>query len=189
MRLRSRFPAIEVAERSLYRRTEGSSPRPEAPPASTCYRDRGQDLALRPRNSVARRLVMPRTARGQPSSWSAGTAEGAIRHCSIARQATVQHCGAVDGRAHGAGMPHEHRTFFRRFAERQRAAPGDWLADERVEAAKQLVCDGPMQMEEIAAAWGLAAPIRSASFPPEGRDKSVRVSGAIMNERQNLASG
>ena len=49
------------------------------------------------------------------------------------------------------------RTFARRFFEATGASPGEWLIEERVEAAKQILCLTTRPMEEIAQAVGIGS--------------------------------
>jgi AraC family transcriptional activator FtrA len=49
------------------------------------------------------------------------------------------------------------RTFIRRFVEATGLSPGDWLAAERMERAKHLLCDSDTPMEEIACAVGFGS--------------------------------
>ncbi|WP_442900742.1 helix-turn-helix domain-containing protein [Falsirhodobacter sp. 20TX0035] len=49
------------------------------------------------------------------------------------------------------------RTFLRRFRDATGVTPGGWLIEERVEAAKVLLCRGRLGIEEVAVAVGFAS--------------------------------
>ena len=49
------------------------------------------------------------------------------------------------------------RTFIRRFTEATGTSPGDWLIEERVALAKQLLCQRNLTMDEIAATVGFGS--------------------------------
>lgn len=158
--LRSRFPGVEVDERSLYR----SHGRIFTSAGSAAGIDMlieivRQDFGVAAANSIARRLVMPAHRTGGQAQFL----ERPVRlreRSEVAPlldtvRASLTQPWTVASMARDCRM--SIRTFFRRFAEATGSAPGDWLADERVEAAKQLICDGPVRMEEVAAAVGFGS--------------------------------
>jgi AraC family transcriptional regulator, transcriptional activator FtrA len=49
------------------------------------------------------------------------------------------------------------RTFLRRFREATGRSPGDWLVEERIEAAKVLLCEQPLSIETISAVVGFGS--------------------------------
>ncbi|WP_250955894.1 transcriptional regulator FtrA [Rhizobium sp. CG5] len=158
--LRLRHPSISVDETSLYRchdriYTAAGSAAGIDLLIEIVRRDFGAPAA----NSVARRLVMPAHRAGGQAQFLERpvalreTADIAplldtIRSeiaagWTIARMASLSRMSA--------------RKFLRRFAEATGEAPGEWLAGERVEAAKQLLCQGAIQMEDIAFAVGFGS--------------------------------
>jgi AraC family transcriptional activator FtrA len=158
--LRDRFPAIEVDERSLYR----SHGRIFTSAGSAAGIDMlieivRQDFGAAAANSVARRLVMPAHRTG-------GQAQFLVRPVRLRERteiaplldmvrASLAEPWPVERMARECRM--SSRTFFRRFTEATGSAPGDWITEERIEAARQMLCDSPAQMEEIAAAVGFGS--------------------------------
>jgi AraC family transcriptional activator FtrA len=158
--LRQRFPAIEVDERSLYRSRERIfTSAGSAAGIDMMIEIVRQDFGAAAANSVARRLVMPAHRTGgqaqfleRPVALREHNAIGPLLdtiRCNMGESWTVERM------ARQCGM--SRRTFFRRFAEATGSAPGDWLTDERVEAAKQLLGESPMQMEDVAARVGFGS--------------------------------
>jgi AraC family transcriptional regulator, transcriptional activator FtrA len=49
------------------------------------------------------------------------------------------------------------RTFLRRFAEATGSSPGDWLTEQRVFWAQQLLREGRLSMDDVAAACGFGS--------------------------------
>lgn len=118
-----------------------------------------QDFGPAAANSVARRLVMPAHRTGGQAQFlerPVAVREGLeiaplldrIRaelttNWSVVRMARETHMSV--------------RTFLRRFSEATGQTPGDWLAAERVNEAKRLLCRGRASMETIAMAVGFGS--------------------------------
>jgi AraC family transcriptional regulator, transcriptional activator FtrA len=158
--LRRKFPQIEVDETSLYR--DGDRIFTSAGSAAgidllieIVRRDFGPAAA----NSVARRIVMP-------AHRSGGQAQFLERPVRIRPDAAVaplldrirlelHKSWTIEQMAREARM--SKRTFERRFFEATGSSPGDWLIDERVEAAKRILSSSARAVEEVAAAVGVAS--------------------------------
>lgn len=155
-----RFPKIKVDAAALFR-CEGNVFTSAGSAAGIdlmieiVRRDFGPDAA----NSVARRIVMPahrsggqaqfleRPVRVRPDRTLAPLLDeiraGLHEKWSIARMANQ------------AAM--SRRTFERRFHEVTGSGPGEWLAAERIEAAKDLLSSTQRPMEEVAIAVGFGS--------------------------------
>jgi len=158
--LRRKFPQIEVDETSLYR--DGDRIFTSAGSAAgidlmieIVRRDFGPAAA----NSVARRIVMP-------AHRSGGQAQFLERPVRIRPDAAVaplldrirlelHKSWTIEQMAREARM--SKRTFERRFFEATGSSPGDWLIDERVEAAKRILSSSARAVEEVAEAVGVAS--------------------------------
>ncbi len=156
--LRRRFPAVAVDDTALYRAhgrvfTSAGS----AAGIDLLIEIVRQDFGPGAANSVARRLVMAahRTGgqaqfleRPVPVRAASGVAPlldsvraGLGERWTLARMAAACRMSG--------------RTFLRRFQEATGMPPGEWLASERVEAAKALLREGGAGLDDIAAAVGL----------------------------------
>lgn len=159
-KLRARRPQMTVDETSLYR----SHDRIFTAAGSAAGIDLlieivRQDFGAAAANSVARRIVMPAHRNGgqaqfleRPVALRPGSdvaplldqiRQDLAGNWTIARMARA--CRMSD------------RTFIRRFVEATGLSPGDWLAAERMERAKHLLCDSDTPMEEIACAVGFGS--------------------------------
>lgn len=158
--LRSRFPAVQVDEASLYR-DEGTIYTSAGSAAGIdlmielVRRDFGPEAA----NSVARRIVLP-------AHRSGGQAQFLERPVATRRdteiaplfdliRANLQRHWTIATMAKEARM--SRRTFERRFGEATGQGPGEWLVDERVGAAKDLLVGSNRPMEDVAAAVGFGS--------------------------------
>ena len=189
--LRQRYPAIAVDEASLYHGednifTSAGSAAGIDLMIELVRRDYGPDAA----NSVARRIVMPahrsggqaqfleRPVRTRPGSEIAPLLD-LIRR-DIHRPWTIALM------AKHAAM--SRRTFERRFTEGTGQGPGEWLAAERVEAAKDILIRTQRPMEDIAAAVGFGSAhalrhhfrAKVALSPSEYRREFARRSGTVL---------
>ncbi|PZU85394.1 MAG: transcriptional regulator FtrA [Chelatococcus sp.] len=159
--LRERHPDIEVDHASLYRGQEGIfTSAGSAAGIDLLIEIVRRDFGAQAANSVARRLVMPAHRTG-------GQAQFLERPVALRRQSDVsplldrlradlQRDWTVEEMAAGCHM--SLRTFLRRFREATGAPPGEWLTGERIEAAKTLLVDGRIGIDEIAVAVGLGTP-------------------------------
>ncbi|RVU01176.1 helix-turn-helix domain-containing protein, partial [Novosphingobium umbonatum] len=158
--MRTRYPAVQVDEASLYHMhnrifTSAGSAAGIDLMIEIVRQDYGPDAA----NSVARRIVMPAHRNG-------GQAQFLERPVAIRPNSEI---GPVLDRvrkeikqpwsialmAKQAAM--SRRTFERHFIAATGQGPGDWLAAERVEAAKDLLIRTQQPMDDIAAAVGFSS--------------------------------
>lgn len=159
--LRSRFPAIEVDDKSLYRAANGIyTSAGSAAGIDLLIEIVRQDFGADAANSVARRIVMPAHRNGgqaqfleravslRPSTSIAPLLEHIRKH--------IRHHWPISDMASKANM--SKRTFERRFIEATGEWPGKWLTNERVEAAKAMLVQTDRPMDEIAEAAGFGSP-------------------------------
>ena len=158
--LRQRFPQVEVDETSLYRGADGIFTSAGSAAGIDLLIDIvRQDFGPAAANSVARRIVMP----AHRSGGQAQFLERPVRTRPEFRIAPLlDHIrqpfhkpwtlAALAREARMSG-----RTFARRFFEATGASPGEWLIEERVEAAKQILCLTTRPMDEIAQAVGIGS--------------------------------
>ncbi|NOW48916.1 AraC family transcriptional activator FtrA [Novosphingobium sp. SG751A] len=158
--LRQHYPAITVDEASLYHGednifTSAGSAAGIDLMIEIVRQDYGPDAA----NSVARRIVMP----AHRSGGQAQFLERPVRTrpdteisplLDLMRQ-DIHRPWTIALMARQAAM--SRRTFERRFIEATGQGPGEWLAAERVEAAKDILIRTQRPMEEIAAAVGFGS--------------------------------
>ncbi len=118
-----------------------------------------QDYGADKANSVARRLVVPAHRTGDQAQFL----ERPVAHregSEIApvlervRQALQTAWTIESMAAHCRLSP---RTFQRRFTEATGLTPGEWLVQERLEAAKEILSRGDDDMETIAARVGFGS--------------------------------
>lgn len=158
--LRRNHPAIDVDDVSLYRihdriLTSAGS----AAGIDLMVEIVRQDFGAAAANSVARRLVMPAHRTG-------GQAQFLVRpvpHRENAEMAPLldKLRASLASRWTIAGMAAECRmsvrTFLRRFEDATGTSPGDWLGEERVAWAKQLLCEKRLSVDDVAVAVGLGS--------------------------------
>jgi len=158
--LRRRFPDITVDETSLYREhdrilTSAGS----AAGIDLMIEIVRQDFGAVAANSVARRLVMPAHRAGGQAQFL----ERPVPHrkgSEIAPlldtlRANLQSRWTVEAMAAECRM--SARTFLRRFADATGTSPGDWLVEERIAWAKQLLCRERLGIDDIAEAVGFGS--------------------------------
>lgn len=150
-------PDIEVDAASLYREhgrlfTSAGSAAGIDLMIEIVRRDFGPDAA----NSVARRLVMPAHRSGGQAQFlerPVARREGAeIAPLLDAIRADPASAWTISRMAGFCRM--SERTFLRRFRDATGLAPGDWIASERVEQAKERLIRGQESVDEIAIALG-----------------------------------
>ena len=158
--LRRKFPQIEVDEASLYRDSDGIfTSAGSAAGIDLLIEIVRRDFGPAAANSVARRIVMP-------AHRSGGQAQFLERPVRIRPDAAVaplldrirlelHKSWTIEQMAREARM--SKRTFERRFFEATGSSPGDWLIDERVEAAKRILSSSARAVEEVAEAVGVAS--------------------------------
>jgi AraC family transcriptional regulator, transcriptional activator FtrA len=158
--LRRKFPQIAVDETSLYRDADGIfTSAGSAAGIDLMIEIVRRDFGPAAANSVARRIVMPAHRNG-------GQAQFLERPVRIRPDAAVaplldrirlelHKSWTIDQMAREARM--SKRTFERRFFEATGSSPGDWLIDERVEAAKRILSSSARAVEEVAEAVGVAS--------------------------------
>lgn len=158
--LRERFPAIEVDDTSLYRGANGIyTSAGSAAGIDLMIEIVRQDFGALAANSVARRIVMPAHRGG-------GQAQFLERPVALRVSASIapvleyirqhiHHQWSVSEMASKARM--SKRTFERRFMEATGEWPGQWLINERLEAAKEILAQTNQPMEKIAEAVGFGS--------------------------------
>ncbi|MFQ0813340.1 transcriptional regulator [Brucella anthropi] len=158
--LRKKHPAIDVDDASLYREhdrifTSAGS----AAGIDLLIEIVRQDFGPLAANSVARRMVMPAHRTGgqaqfleRPVTRREGSAISPVLDRMRADLAADWTIGRM-----AAQCRMSPRTFLRRFAEATGATPGDWLAMERVAAARELLSQGQAGIDDIAAAVGFGS--------------------------------
>lgn len=159
-KLRERHPAVTVDEASLYRQenriyTSAGSAAGIDLMIEIIRQDYGADKA----NSVARRLVVPAHRTGDQAQFL----ERPVAHregneiapvLERVRQA-LQTAWTIETMAALCRL--SPRTFQRRFTEATGLTPGEWLVQERLEAAKEILSRGDDDMETIAARVGFGS--------------------------------
>lgn len=155
--LRRRFPAVDVDDASLYRQhgrifTSAGS----AAGIDLMIEIVRQDFGAAAANSVARRLVMPAHRGGGQAQFLerpvAARKGNEIAPLLDRLRATLKTKWTVEDMATECHM--SVRTFLRRFAEATGASPAEWLTEERVAWAKQLLCQQRLSIDDIAAEVG-----------------------------------
>lgn len=158
--LRSRYPDVSVDDASLYR----SHDRIYTSAGSAAGIDLmieivRQDFGAVAANSVARRLVMPAHRTGGQAQFlerPVAKRDGVeISPLLDAVRSDLSRTWTITEMARFCRM--SERTFLRRFTEATGAAPGQWLTHVKVDAAKQRLCQGREQMEDIAMAVGFGS--------------------------------
>ena len=158
--LRQRYPAIEVDKAMLYCSqgrifTSAGSAAGIDLMIELVRRDYGPDAA----NSVARRIVMPAHRSGGPAQFLERPVRtrpgGDIAPVLDLVRRSLHQRWTISGMA--AQVKMSRRTFERRFAEATGQGPGDWLATERIEAAKDILVSTGRPMEEVAQAVGFGS--------------------------------
>ncbi|MBT9368477.1 transcriptional regulator FtrA [Rhizobium sp. CSW-27] len=159
-RLRQRRPQVQVDEASLYR----SHDRILTAAGSAAGIDLlieivRQDFGAAAANSVARRIVMPAHRNGgqaqfleRPVALRPGSEIAPLLdriRTDLAGDWTIARMAST--------CRMSERTFIRRFFEATGLSPGDWLATERMERAKHLLCERNTAMEDIARAVGFGS--------------------------------
>jgi AraC family transcriptional regulator, transcriptional activator FtrA len=159
-KLREHYPDIEVDDASLYRahnriHTSAGS----AAGIDLLIEIVRQDFGAVAANSVARRLVMPAHRTGGQAQFlerPVPIREGLEIAPLLDRiRADLTNNWSVERMAHETRM--STRTFLRRFSEATGQTPGDWIAAERVNEAKRLLCQGNARMEAVAMTVGFGS--------------------------------
>lgn len=158
--LRSRYPDITVDDASLYRvHDRVYTAAGSAAGIDLLIEIVRQDFGPAAANSVARRLVMPAHRTGGQAQFlerPVATREGlGIAPLLDRIRADLTINWSVARMAKEARM--SPRTFLRRFSEATGQTPGDWIAAERVNEAKRLLCQRQADMETIAMAVGFGS--------------------------------
>lgn len=158
--MRRKFSNVTIDETSLYRASDGIfTSAGSAAGIDLLIEIVRQDYGPAAANSVARRIVMP-------AHRSGGQAQFLERPVRLRQDTEIAPLlDRVRVHLHQpwpiALLAKESRmsprTFLRRFAEATGTSPGEWLAEARVEAAKQLLCETRRSIEEIAAAVGFGS--------------------------------
>ncbi len=158
--LRQRHPDIAVDDASLYRvHDRVYTAAGSAAGIDLLIEIVRQDFGPAAANSVARRLVMPAHRTGGQAQFlerPVAIREGLeIAPLLDRMRADLTINWSVARMARDSGM--STRTFLRRFSEATGQTPGDWIAAERVNEAKRLLCQGQASMETIAMAVGFGS--------------------------------
>ncbi|KGM50176.1 transcriptional regulator [Pseudooceanicola atlanticus] len=159
-KLGQRHPGIAVDARSLYRGRDGIwTSAGSAAGIDLLIEIVRQDFGAAAANSVARRLVVPAHRSGGQAQFlerpvpARASGEIAplldrIRERPDAPWTSERMAGEVRMSL---------RTFLRRFQEATGTTPGEWLTDERIEAAKALLCEADLSIETVAGAVGFGS--------------------------------
>jgi AraC family transcriptional activator FtrA len=158
--LRSRYPTITVDETSLYRSHDGIfTAAGSAAGIDLLIEIIRQDFGAAAANSVARRLVMPAHRAGgqaqfleRPVAYRHGTEISPL--LDAVRMDLIREW-SVEEMARRCQM--SERTFLRRFADATGTTPGEWLIEERVNAAKELLCQDSARIDSVATAVGFGS--------------------------------
>jgi len=158
--LREKHPAISVDEASLYRLEDRiCTSAGSAAGIDLMLEIIRQDYGAEKANSVARRLVVAAHRNGdqaqfleRPVAQRPGQEIAPLLEQVKTRLTEDWTIGRMAGVCRMSA-----RTFQRRFTEATGLAPGDWLVQERVEAAKSLLSRGEEDMESIAARVGFGS--------------------------------
>ena len=158
--LRKRHPRLTVDEASLYRAHDRiHTAAGSAAGIDLLIEIVRQDFGPGAANSVARRLVMPAHRSGGQAQFlelPVALREGAeIAPLLEAVRREIKAAWPVQRMAQLARM--SERTFLRRFFEATGVTPGEWLVSERIEAAKHLLRQKTMPMEDVALAAGFGS--------------------------------
>lgn len=158
--LRRRFPDIQVDDASLYRsHNQIFTSAGSAAGMDLLIEIVRQDFGSAAANMIARRLVIPAHRKGGQAQFlerPVRLRDGAeVAPLLDKMRQNLAGCWTVASMARECRM--SDRTFLRRFTEATGHAPGEWLADERVEMAKQMLCERHANVEEIAASVGLGS--------------------------------
>ncbi len=159
-KLREKHPAIAVDEASLYRLEDRvCTSAGSAAGIDLMLEIIRQDYGVEKANSVARRLVVAAHRNGDQAQFLERPVAKRPGPGIAPLLDTVKSQLAVDwtiGRmAEACHM--SPRTFQRRFTQATGLTPGDWLVQERVEAAKSLLSQGQEDMETVAARAGFGS--------------------------------
>jgi AraC family transcriptional regulator, transcriptional activator FtrA len=158
--MRRQFPNVVVDETSLYRSdgtifTSAGSAAGIDLMIEIVRSDFGPDAA----NSVARRMVMPAHRSGGQAQFlerpvpTRPNAEIGPLLDEVREQ--LDQRWTINKLANASNM--SKRTFERRFVQATGQGPGEWLADERIEAAKDILIRSNRSIEEIAEAVGFGS--------------------------------
>lgn len=158
--LREKHPAISVDEASLYRLEDRiCTSAGSAAGIDLMLEIIRQDYGAEKANSVARRLVVAAHRNGDQAQFLERPVAQRPGHeiAPLLDQVKTRLCDnwTIGRMAEACRM--SARTFQRRFTEATGLAPGDWLVQERVEAAKSLLSQGEEDMESIAARVGFGS--------------------------------
>jgi AraC family transcriptional activator FtrA len=158
--LQARFPKVQIDASSLYRCHDRVFTSAGSAAGIDLLIDIvRQDFGPRAANSVARRLVVSAHRTGgqaqflerpvpvQPGREIAPLLDRIRNHLkrSWTTAAMARECKM------------SLRTFLRRFHDATGRSPGDWLVEERIEAAKVLLCERALGIETISAAVGFGS--------------------------------
>lgn len=159
-KLRAKHPAIAVDEASLYRLEDRiCTSAGSAAGIDLMLELIRQDYGAEKANSVARRLVVAAHRNGDQAQFLERPVAQRPGH-EIAPlldqvKTRLSEDWTIGRMADACRM--SARTFQRRFAEAAGLAPGDWLVQERVEAAKLLLSQGQEDIEGVAARVGFGS--------------------------------
>ena len=158
--LARQYPKIEVDADSLYRGSDGIfTSAGSAAGIDLLIEIVRQDFGAEAANSVARRMVMPAHRSGGQAQFLERPVrtrpDFAISPLLDKLRVELHLPWTVAGLALEAKM--SKRTFERRFSEATGMSPGEWLIDERIEAAKQILISTARPMEEVADAVGIGS--------------------------------
>jgi AraC family transcriptional activator FtrA len=118
-----------------------------------------QDFGPNAANLVARRLVVPAHRSGGQAQFLERPVpprpNGEIAPLLDQMRETLDQTWTAERMARECRM--SLRTFLRRFHAATGSTPGEWLTDERLEAAKGLLCEADLSIETVSAAVGFGS--------------------------------
>lgn len=155
--LRKRYPAIGVDEASLYRAADRIyTSAGSAAGIDLLIEIVRQDFGPAAANAVARRIVMPAHRTGGQSQFLERPVPerggNQIAPLLDLIRGSLDQAWTIQRMSRQCRM--SDRTFLRRFAEATAVSPGEWITVERVEAAKDLLCQVGLRLDEVARAAG-----------------------------------
>lgn len=160
-KMRERFPQVQLRENAIYTRDDSAAPIYTSAGAAAgldlCLALIREDFGVAIANTVARRMVSPAHREGGQAQY-VEAAHGKTDDDSFAPvlQWLATHCTedlAIDQAAKRFG--YSLRTFQRRFKELTNLSPHQWLTDQRVARARELLESSDLSIEQIASKSGM----------------------------------
>ena len=160
-KMREHFPQVRLQENAIYTRDDSAAPIYTSAGAAAgldlCLALIREDFGVAIANTVARRMVSPAHREGGQAQYVEAV-HGKTDDDSFAPvlEWLAAHCVedlAIDQAAKRFG--YSLRTFQRRFKELTNLSPHQWLTDQRVARARELLESSDLSIEQIASQSGL----------------------------------